>query len=78
LLALAGLDGVLQLWQPVLNWGLVGPILITGLLQAIGGWTWGVLAVVFTAAGLPAPRIAREPVRAEPAPARWSVRPSPR
>jgi len=38
----------------------LGPILITGLLQAIGGWAWGVLAAVFTLAGLAVPRIARD------------------
>ncbi|WP_327089716.1 MFS transporter [Nonomuraea sp. NBC_01738] len=30
----------------------LGPVLVTGLLQAFGGWVWGALAVLFAGAGL--------------------------
>ncbi|MGW2158848.1 MFS transporter [Nonomuraea sp. NPDC001699] len=33
----------------------LGPVLITGMLQLVGGWTWGVLALLFVAAGIIAP-----------------------
>lgn len=43
----------------------LGPVLITGLLELAGGWTWPVLALVFAAGGV-ATLLVRIPVPDRP------------